>query len=80
MQTAGPFLKSGGGRTGVGGLTAFRSPSGVARVAYSSWRQGTEPPNNTPNPDGSRSRHMHWARLIVSATTDPSRQQVYLAP
>ncbi len=78
-QTAGPFLKSGAGRTGVGGLTVFRTSDGVARVAYSSWKQGKEPPNNTPNPDGSLSRHMHWSRLVVTATTDVAKQEIRLA-
>lgn len=79
VQSAGPFLKSGNGRTGTGGLTAFRTSDGVARVAYASWREGWEPPNNTPNPDGSRSRQTHWSRLVVSPTSDASAQTIRLA-
>jgi hypothetical protein len=78
VQSSGPFLKSGNGRSGIGGLTAFRTSDGVARVAYASWRQGWEPPNNSPNPDGSRSRQTHWSRLVVSNTSDAGAQTVRL--
>jgi beta-xylosidase len=79
LQREGPFLKSGNGRTGVGGLTAFRTSDGVMRVAYASWKQGSEPPNNVPNPDGSLSRHTHLARISVTDTNDASVQTVRLS-
>jgi len=75
-QADGPFLKSGNGRAGVGGLTAFRTSDGVARVAYASWKLGSE---NQPSPDGSLSRQTHWSRLVVSNTADAGSQTVRLA-
>jgi len=75
-QTDGPFLKSGNGRSGVGGLTAFRTSDGVARVAYASWKLGSE---NKPSADGSLSRQTHWSRLLVTNTTDAGSQTVRLA-
>ncbi|MCB0970141.1 MAG: family 43 glycosylhydrolase [Acidimicrobiales bacterium] len=77
-QSDGPFLKSGNGRTGVGGLTAFTMSDGQLRVAYSSWKAGKEPPNNTPNPDGSLSRQTHWQRISVTDTSSASAQSVRL--
>ena len=65
----GPFLKSGNGRSGPGGLTAFRAPDGGLRVAYATW------PGSGP---GSQPRHTHWARLVISSHTDPAAQTVRL--
>jgi hypothetical protein len=65
----GPFLKSGNGRSGPGGLTAFRGPDGIPRVAYASW------PDTGP---GSAPRHTHWSRLIIGTTSDPADQTISL--
>ncbi|MBX3285484.1 MAG: family 43 glycosylhydrolase [Actinobacteria bacterium] len=72
----GPFLKAGSGRSGVGGLTAFRDPAGVLRVAYASWQAGSE---SAPSGDGSLSRHTTLARVVVSGT-NPDTQTVALVP
>jgi len=63
LDARGPFLKGGAGRSGVGGLTAFRGPDGVLRAAYASWRQGSE---SVPSSDGTLSRHTSLARIVTS--------------
>ena len=73
----GPFLGAGSGRSGVGGLTVFRDPAGVLRVAYASWQAGHE---GSGSPDGWFSRHTSLARLVLSPGTDPATQTVTLAP
>lgn len=65
----GPFLKTGNGRSGPGGLTAFRGADGQLRVAYASW------PGDGP---GSQPRLTHWARLEVSTHADPASQTIRL--
>ncbi|MGN6692565.1 MAG: hypothetical protein ACTHN0_00160, partial [Aquihabitans sp.] len=75
-QADGPFLKSGSTRTGVGGLTAFRTSDGVARVAYATWKAGSE---NVGSADGSLSRQVSWSRLLVTNTADAGAQAVRLA-
>lgn len=72
----GPFLANGNGRTGVGGLTAYRDPSGVARVAFASWSAGYE---GQAGPIGQFRRQTHIERLVLSGT-DPATQLVTLAP
>jgi hypothetical protein len=72
----GPFLKSGPTRTGPGGLTAFAAPDGTLRAVYATWQAGQESPAS--NPGGIYSRQSHWARLVVSATSDPAAQRVAL--
>jgi beta-xylosidase len=76
QDTRGPFLKTGNGRAGPGGLTAYISNAGQPRVAYASWTQGHESPSS--NPAGIYSRQTHWALLRLSATTDPAQQSVSL--
>jgi hypothetical protein len=68
IDRRGPFLANGNGRSGPGGLTAFRDPSGVARVAYATWIAGRE--NAQP-------RDTHIQRLVVSGA-DPATQTVTL--
>lgn len=71
-----PFLKGGGSRTGPGGLTVFKDPSGTLRVAYASWQKGRE---NQVGPVGEYKRQTHWALLRTTATSDPANQSVWLA-
>lgn len=75
VDSRGPFLKSGNGRTGAGGLTAFRDGAGVARVAYATWQQGRE---NQTGPVGEYKRQTHWMTLSMSATGNPASQSVAL--
>lgn len=74
MDTRGPFLVGGSGRSGPGGLTAFRDGTGNLRVAYSSWTAGHENPSS--NPGGIYSRQVTWGHLDVSRTSDPAAQTV----
>lgn len=67
-----PMLIPANLRTGVGGLTAFRDPTGTARVAVASWQVGYE---GAPSPDGRYSRHVSWGRIVVSGS-DPATQSV----
>ena len=76
QDTRGPFLKSGNGRGGPGGLTAYISNAGVPRVAYASWETGHESPSS--NPAGIYSRQTHWAVLRLGDTSDPALQTVSL--
>jgi beta-xylosidase len=69
QDTRGPFLKSGNGRSGPGGLTAYVDPAGALRVAYASWQAGYE---------GVVARQTHWAVLQLTATSDPAIQAVHL--
>lgn len=72
----GPFLVGGSGRSGVGGLTVFVDPDGILRVAYASWKRGSE----HPSADGTTSRQTTWSRLVLSPGSDPARQSVRLQP
>lgn len=73
----GPFLRDGSGRSGAAGLTVFKDPAGVLRVAYATWQAGQE---NVPSRDGALSRHTTLARLVLSPGSDPATQTVSLAP
>lgn len=77
LDQRGPFLGSGSGRTGVGGLTVFKDAAGVLRVAYASWQAGQEAATSR---DGTSSRHTTLARLVLSPGTDPATQTVSLEP
>ncbi len=77
LDSRGPFLKPGNGRTGVGGLTVYRSNAGATRVAYASWTSGHENQVGS-NPPGQYKRQTHWATLVVSNTSDPAKQSVSL--
>lgn len=63
IDRRGPFLVNGNGRTGPGGLSVFRDPSGVARVAYATWTAGQE------NGTGPSARQTHIQRLVVSGAS-----------
>jgi hypothetical protein len=69
QDTRGPFLRSGNGRSGPGGLTTYVSPAGYLRVAYASWQAGSE---------GIGARHTHFAVIRVTDTTDPAKQHIRL--
>jgi hypothetical protein len=71
----GPFLVSGNGRTGPGGLDVFTDPAGVLRVAYATWTEGFE---NQVGPHGLYKRQASLARLLLSADADPAVQEVGL--
>ena len=75
LERGGPFLMSGNGRTGVGGLTAFVSSAGALRVAYSSWTAGHEGQSGSV---GQYSRQVTWGLLSLSAGSDPATQTVTL--
>ncbi|HEY4376878.1 MAG TPA: family 43 glycosylhydrolase, partial [Acidimicrobiales bacterium] len=75
LDTRGPFLKSGNGRDGVGGLTVFTAVDGNLMAAYASWQVGHE---NTSGDVGQYSRQTHWAKLVVSGDSDPSTQSISL--
>lgn len=66
-----PFLVNGNGRSGPGGLSTFRGPDGVLRVAYHTWTAGQE------NGTGGSARRTHFQRLVVSGG-DPNTQSVSL--
>ena len=76
-DSRGPFLVNGNGRTGVGGLTAFRDTRGTMRVAYASWTAGRE---HQVGAVGQFKRQTHFDTLVASATTNPAAQTVRLAP
>ncbi len=76
QDNRGPFLKTGNGRSGPGGLTVFTDAAGRPRVAYATWQYGHEAPSS--NPGGIYSRQTHWARLNLGATSDPAQQTVAL--
>ncbi len=67
-----PMLMSGNGRTGVGGLTAFRDAGGTMRAALSSWTAGREGQSGSV---GQYSRQGSWASIVVSGS-DPASQSV----
>lgn len=75
LDTRGPFLKSGGTRTGPGGLSVFNAADGALRVTYSSWQAGHEAPAD--NPGGQYSRQGHWGRLEIIGS-DPASQTIRL--
>ena len=75
LEKSGPFLMSGNGRTGVGGLTAFVSSAGALRVAYSSWTAGHEGQSGSV---GQYSRQVTWGLLSLSSGSDPATQTVTL--
>lgn len=72
----GPFLTSGPGRTGPGGLTAFATSDGTLRAVYATWLAGRE--GQSGGAAGEYSRQSHWARIVVTATSDPAAQRVAL--
>jgi len=74
LDTRGPFLVSDSTRSGPGGLTAFRDPAGSLRVAYATWKTGSE---GASDGTGSLSRHTHFRLLKVSGS-DPATQSVRL--
>lgn len=73
LDSRGPMLISGNGRTGVGGLTAFQDSGATLRVAYASWQEGRE---NQVGPAGTYKRQTHWGTLVRSAGSDPATQSV----
>ena len=75
LDTRGPFLKGGNGRTGPGGLTVFKDANGALKVAYASWQAGHE---GEVGNVGQYKRQTHWAALVLSAGTDPANQTVTL--
>lgn len=75
LDNRGPFLKSGNGRTGPGGLTVFKDANGALKVAYASWQAGFE---NQVGSVGQYKRQTHWAQLVLTATSDPAAQSVSL--
>ena len=77
LDSRGPFLQGGNGRSGPGGLTTFTHPNtGALRVAYSSWTSGFEAQTG---PVGQYSRQVSWGTLTVTATADPSAQSISLS-
>jgi hypothetical protein len=74
-ETGGPFLESGNGRTGPGGLTAFVSSAGALRVAYASWTAGHEGQSGSV---GQYSRQVSWGLLSLSSGSNPATQTVTL--
>ena len=74
-DTRGPFLKTGASRSGPGGLTAFAAPDGTLRAVYATWEAGHETDDDGV---GTYSRQSHWARILVTATSDPAAQRVAL--
>lgn len=75
LDDRGPFLVSDAERSGPGGLTVFRDTSGTLRVAYATWRTGSEA---RPDPTGQLARHTHFGVLDVSPGSDPASQSVSL--
>jgi len=71
----GPFLVSGNGRTGPGGLDVFTDAQGVIRVSYASWTEGHE---NQVGEVGEYKRQTTFGRLLLSAVADPAEQDVSL--
>lgn len=74
LDSRGPFLEGGNGRSGPGGLTAFTDAGGNLRVGYASWTAGHE---NTSGSVGQYSRQVTWGYLVTSGT-DPATQTVSL--
>lgn len=67
-----PMLMAGNGRSGVGGLTAFRDGGGTLRVALSSWQAGHEGQSGA---GGVYSRQGSWGSIVVSGS-DPASQSI----
>jgi hypothetical protein len=70
----GPFLQSGNGRTGPGGLALFRDGSGTLRALYATWQAGHE---GEVGAVGEYKRQTHVARLVISGS-DVGTQSVSL--
>ncbi len=75
LQTSGPFLTSGNGRSGPGGLTVFKDTHGAFKVAYASWQAGHE---NEVGNVGQYKRQTHWATLLLGGGTTAATQTVTL--
>ncbi len=71
----GPFLVSGNGRTGPGGLDVFTDHDGVLRVAYATWTEGFE---NQVGPVGEYKRQTSFARLLLAPVSNPADQEISL--
>lgn len=71
----GPFLVSGNGRTGPGGLDVFTDHRGVLRVAYATWTEGHE---NQVGAIGEYKRQTTFARLLLAPVSNPADQEVSL--
>ena len=76
LDVRGPFLVSDNARTGPGGLSVFRDAGGALRVAYATWKAGSE--GGASDPTGQLARHTHFRLLEVSPDRDPSAQSVRL--
>ncbi len=72
LDSRAPMLGSGNGRTGVGGLTAFRDSGGTMRVATASWQAGREGQSGA---GGAYSRQVSWGTIVVSGS-NPANQSV----
>ena len=70
QDTRGPFLKTGNGRSGVGGLDRVRQRIRSAPRGLRHLGAGHEGAGYT--------RHTHWAPLNLTATSDPAKQYVSL--
>lgn len=75
IEDRAPFLIGGNGRSGPGGLTAYKDPQGQLRAAYATWRAGAE---NIPSTTGANSRQVTLARIVVTDTAEPKAQRVVL--
>lgn len=73
----GPFLVSGNGRTGPGGLDVFTDPTGTLRAAYATWTEGHE---NQVGDVGEYKRQTTFARLLLAPVNDPADQEISLGP
>ncbi|HYI63065.1 MAG TPA: family 43 glycosylhydrolase [Acidimicrobiales bacterium] len=76
LDTRGPMLMGGNGRSGPGGLTAFRDATGLLRVAYATWTAGRE---GEVGLLGEYTRKTHWGRITLGSTSDPAAQRVSLS-
>jgi hypothetical protein len=74
-EPRGPFLVSGNGRTGPGGMDVFTDPKGVLRVAYASWTEGFE---NQVGSIGEYKRQTTFARLLLAPVANPAEQEISL--
>lgn len=73
LDTRGPILMGGNGRSAPGGLTAFRDANGVLRAAYATWTAGHE---GEVGAVGEYTRRTHWALIQLTATSDAAAQGV----
>lgn len=78
VDNRGSFLRGAGSRSGPGGMTVFTDAGGTLRVGYATWRAGQENQPSPSNDPGSYSRQTHWARLLVSNTSDQKAQTIKL--